>query len=409
MNRKYFDKISELMLFGIDFKEGDKLFIGLDFDCREAAKSLVAAAYARGAAFVDLRYADTFLHSEAIRAGSRGLDFPEYMKACNIEVTRAGWKSVSLFSEAEANVYEDLPTDVAADYFRAYGEIRNLRLKPMMNDEIPWTLTYLPSVDAAVRVFPGLLPEEAVEAYWGEIIRIMRLDLDDPVKFWKEKFDKDAERCSLMDQIGALSLHFEGPGTDFIVGLNPNASWSGGRTLAKTGELFAANIPTDEIFTSPDWRKAEGRVALTRPFVMHQNLGKVPINAWLEFHEGRVVDFGADEGRESLEALFARDERARYLGEVALVDPRSPFAEAGITFYNGLYDENAACHLALGKAYPSTLKKGGDYTDPELLELGMNTSAIHEDMMIGGRNVNVTAVLADGSKHPIISGGIIRI
>jgi len=173
--------------------------------------------------------------------------------------------------------------------------------------------------------------------------------------------------------------------------------------------MFAANIPTDEIFTSPDYRKVDGRVALTRPFVMHQNLGPVPINAWFEFENGRVVDYGADEGKESLDNLFARDERVRYIGEVALVDPHSPFADSGLVFYNGLYDENAACHIALGAAYPSTLKTPGKYSDEQLLDMGMNVSAIHEDMMIGSTEVDVTAICADGSRVDIIKDGVFLI
>lgn len=174
---------------------------------------------------------------------------------------------------------------------------------------------------------------------------------------------------------------------------------------AQTGDVYAANLPTDEIFTSPDRLKVDGRVTLTRPFVMHQNLGSIPINAWFEFSEGRVIDYGADEGKDSLDALFARDERARYLGELALVDPHSPFAESGLTFFNGLYDENAACHLALGAAYVDTLKKSGDYSEEELLELGMNVSSIHEDMMIGSSEVDVTAVCNDGRRVEIIKNG----
>lgn len=405
MNKQYFDKIADVLLFGIDFKEGDKLSVQIDFDCREAAKRVVAKAYNKGAAFVDLRYMDTFLHSEPIRAGITSLEYPEYMKKCFAEISRPGWKSITFMSGAEADVYEDLPGEISAEYFKSYQKIRNIRLKPVMNNEFAWTLTYLPSVDAAVKVFPELPEEDAVAAYWKEIIKIMRLDLDDPVKFWKEKFEKDLRRKDYMEKMEAEALHFEGPGTDCLIGLNQNALWSGGRRPAKNGDLFAANIPTDEIFTSPDYRKVDGRVALTRPFVMHQNLGQVPRNAWFEFREGRVVDYGADEGKESLDNLFARDERVRYTGEVALVDPHSPFADSGLTFYNGLYDENAACHIALGAAYPSTLRIKGDYTDQQLLDMGMNVSSIHEDMMIGGTDVDVTAILKDGSRIPVIKDG----
>jgi aminopeptidase len=138
---------------------------------------------------------------------------------------------------------------------------------------------------------------------------------------------------------------------------------------------------------------------------MHQNIGEVPLNAWFEFKDGKVTAYGAERGKESLDAFFAMDERACYLGELALVDPRSPFAAPGITFYNGLYDENAACHLALGKAYPSTLREKGDYSDQELLDLGMNTGNVHEDMMIGGSDVDVTARLRDGKTLDLIKDG----
>jgi aminopeptidase len=405
MNREYYDKIADIMLFGVSFKEGDKLNIQLDFDCREAAKSLTAKAYDLGAAYVDLRYMDTFLHSEPIRAGITDPEYPEYLKLCMAEISGPAWKSVTLMSGAEADVYEKLDGKTASEYFKSYQKIRNIRLKPVMNDEIAWTLTYLPSVDAAKKVFPKLSPEDALSAYWKEVIKIMRLDLSNPVKFWKDKFKKDAERSRYLNELSPEYLEFKGPGTDFKVGLNMNTVWVGGMKAAKTGDMFNANIPTDEIFTSPDWRKADGRVALTRPFVMHQNLGAVPVNAWFEFKDGRVVDYGADEGKDSLDTLFARDERARYLGEVALVDPQSPFAASGLTFYNGLYDENAACHLALGAAYPSTLKNSGHYPEEQLLELGMNVSAIHEDMMIGSAEVDVTAICSDGRGVEIIRDG----
>ena len=405
MNREYYDKIADIMLFGISFKKGDKLSINMDFDCREAAKRLVARAYDLGAAYVDLRYMDTFLHSEPIRAGLTQVEYPEYMKAAFAEISQPGWKSVAFMSEAEADVYENLDGAVSAEYFKSYQKVRSIRLKPIMNDEIAWTLTYLPSVDASKKVFPGLSLEEAVNAYWREVIKIMRLDLDDPVAFWKDKFEKDAERSRYLSMLAPDFIEFRGPGTDFRVGVNKNTEWSGGMKPAKTGDMFCANIPTDEIFTSPDWRRAEGRVALTRPFVMHQNLGAVPVNAWFQFKDGKVVDYGADEGKNSLDSLFARDERARYLGEIALVDPHSPFAESGLTFFNGLYDENAACHLALGAAYPSTLKESGQYSDEQLLEMGMNVSAIHEDMMIGSKEVDVTAVAVDGSRTEIIKDG----
>lgn len=405
MNKEYYDKIADLMLFGVSFKTGDKLSIGLDFDCREAVKSLAYRAYERGAAYVCLRYIDNFMHAAAISAGKNKVEYPEYLKQNLTEISSPGWKSITYLSFSEGDVYEDLPGDVSAEYFKGYQKLIKYRRKQTLSSAFPWTLTFIPTADTAVKVFPGLEEAKAVEAYWKQVIRIMRLDLDDPVQFWKEKFKTDAKRGRYLSELAPESLAFKGPGTDLKVGLNRHADWISAMSPAQTGEMFAANIPTDEIFTSPDCIKVEGRVALTRPFVMHQNLGAVPINAWFEFKDGRVVDYGADSGKDSLDTLFARDERARYLGEVALVDPHSPFAEAGLTFFNGLYDENAACHLALGAAYSGTLKTPGDYTDEQLLDMGMNVSAIHEDMMIGSTEVNVQAICADGRSVEIIKDG----
>ena len=405
MNKNYYDKIADIMLFAVDFKEGDKLSLQLDFDCREAVKSLAYRAYERGAAFVDLRYIDNFLHAAAISAGKKVLEYPGYLKQNLKEISSPGWKSVSYLSFSEGNVYEDLPGDVSAEYFKGYQKLTAYRRRQTLNSAFPWTLTFIPTADTAVKVFPHLTDAEAVDAYWKQVIKIMKLDLDDPVQYWKEKFEEDAKRSKYLTELAPEYIEFKGPGTDIKIGLNLNADWVSAISPAQTGEMFAANIPTDEIFTSPDCSKAEGRVTLTRPFVMQQNLGSVPINAWFEFKDGRVVDYGADEGKNSLDTLFERDERVRYLGELALVDPHSPFAEAGLTFYNGLYDENAACHLALGAAYSGTLKKPGAYTDQQLLEMGMNVSAVHEDMMIGSTEVDVTAVCGDGRRVGIIRDG----
>ena len=405
MNIEYYEKIADLMLFCIGLKEGDKLNVSLNPDCREAVKPLVYKAYEGGASFVSLKYIDDFVNAAAIRAGKTSVEYPEYFKDGLRETCEPGWKSIAYMSFSEGDVYEDLPGDVSAGFFKQYQDIISYRRKKTLAGAFAWTLTFIPTADSAVRVFPDLGEAEALEAYWKEVIRIMRLDHDDPVAFWKEKFEKDAKRSAYLTELSPEFLEFKGPGTDLRVGVNRNAQWMGGMKEALTGDIYAANLPTDEIFTSPDYRLTEGRVALTRPFVMHQNLGTIPVNAWFEFRGGKVVDYGAEEGKNSLDTLFARDERAKYIGEVALVDPCSPFAEAGLTFYNGLYDENAACHLALGAAYAGTLKEPGEYTDEQMLELGMNASSIHEDMMIGSRDVDVTAVCADGKRVDIIRDG----
>ena len=405
MYEKYHEKIADLLLFAVNFQRGDKLYLNIDYGYREVAKIIAAKAYGGGATYIDLFYNDTFLHAEAIRGVSGAFWFPRYLSERLSEISKAGWKFIAILSNAEADVFANLPQDRSSAYFKAMEEIKSVLRKAQMSHRIPWTLTFLPSEEMSKKAFPKLSPREGMERYWKAVVKIMRLDHEDPVAFWKKKMEEDWERSGRMNRLSPEALRFTGPGTDLTVGLNRNALWIGGFDRTAPGERFMANIPTDEIFTSPDWRRAEGRVALTRPFVMHQNLGPIPEGAWFEFQEGRVVDYGAEKGKKSLDAFFAIDERSVYLGEVALVDPQSPFAAAGITFYNGLYDENAACHLALGKAYPFTLKEQGDFSDTELLDLGLNTGNVHEDMMVGGPEVDVTALTAEGKEVPIIRGG----
>ncbi len=405
MFKKYYSKIADLLLYAVNFKAGDKIQLSIDFDCRDIAKQIVSAAYRRGARFVELNYHDPFLRAEAILGTRQEIWFPEYLQKKDLEIIQPGWKSIAVLSDSEADVYEGLPPEKSSAYFKKLGQLKKIRMEAVMTNQVPWTITYIPSELMAQKAFPDLSANEAVKRYWEAIIEIMHLDEDDPIAFWKSKMKKDRERSNFMNELAPEYLHFKGPGTDLMVGINKKANWIGGWDLTPDGQKFISNIPTDEIFTSPDWRKTEGRVTLTRPFVMHQNLGPVPEEAWFEFREGKVMDYGAEKGKESLTAFFNIDERAAFIGEVALVDPESPFAATGITYYNGLYDENAACHLALGKAYPFTLKEKVDYTNEELLEIGMNPSTVHEDMMIGGTDVDVTAVLSDGQRKPVIKDG----
>ena len=187
MNKEYYDKIADLMLFSINLKEGDKINIQLDSDCRDAVKSIAYKAYEQGAAYVGLRYIDNFLHAAAINAGKSKIDYPEFQKQALIELCEPGWKTISYLSFAEGDIYADLPSDVSTEYFRNYQKLIEYRRKKTLSGAFPWTLTFIPTADTAVKVFPDLDADSAVEAYWKHVIKIMRLDHDDPVQFWKDK------------------------------------------------------------------------------------------------------------------------------------------------------------------------------------------------------------------------------
>jgi len=402
---QYYEKIAELLLFGVNFEAGNKISLKIDVDQRPLAKILVEKAYQQGAAFVKLDYLDNFVAAAAIKGGGEEYFFPQYIQEIHKETTEPGWKSIAILSGLEEDVFEGLPQEAASAYFKASSEVGKIRRAAIMSNKIPWCLTYMPSIPMAKKAFPHLEDKEALKRYEEAVIRIMHLDEDDPVQWWKNKTAKDKERIEFMNNLGAEYLHFTGPGTDLKVYPNPHAHWVGGMDTAQDGQKFMANLPTDEIFTTPVWNKTEGRVALTKPFVMHQNLGPQIQEAWFEFKNGQVVDFGAKQGKETLEAFFKIDERGRYLGELALVDPQSPFAQEGMIFYNGLYDENAACHIALGRAYDFTMREQRQVSDQEFMDLGFNPANVHEDMMIGGEEVDVIAYLPDGTTVDIIKSG----
>ncbi|MFW5689328.1 MAG: aminopeptidase, partial [Spirochaetota bacterium] len=193
------------------------------------------------------------------------------------------------------------------------------------------------------------------------------------------------------------------PGTDLTVGLTERSVWIGGGAETAEGEAFLPNLPTEEVFTTPDFRRTEGTVAVTRPV---QVLGSIVEGAWMRFDAGRVVESGATTGGEMLEHYFGIDERARYLGELALVDTNSPIYQSGLVFYNTLFDENAACHIALGSSYPKCLRDGETLSPDEYRDAGGNISTLHTDFMIGSPEVTVTGVRRNGTEVPLIADGV---
>jgi aminopeptidase len=230
---------------------------------------------------------------------------------------------------------------------------------------------------------------------------ILRLDRDDPVQAWWNLAQASVDRCRQLNGQAITSLHMTAPGTDLTLGCIPAAHWEGGTLTGPNGIPFIPNLPTEEVFTTPDWRRTEGRASVTRPV---QVMGKRVKGAWFEFRKGRVEDFGADDGTEQLAAFFDIDDRGRYLGEVALVDAESPIFQSGLIFSNILYDENAACHIALGSGYP--LIASPEATTPdEKQAMGINQSLVHTDFMIGCPEMDVTGTMAEGQEVPILRQG----
>ncbi len=274
--------------------------------------------------------------------------------------------------------------------------------KDQREDKEQWCIAAVPGVGWARKVFPGLPKGKAVEKLWEAILSAARVN-EDPIKAWEAHNADLKARCDYLNALGIDSLHYTADnGTDLTVGLIPQSRFCGGRDVTLQGVHFNPNIPTEECFISPMRGRAEGIVYATKPLSYQ---GQLIDGFWMRFAGGKVTDCGADRGEELLKTLLAMDEGASYLGECALVPEASPVAESGLLFYNTLFDENAACHLAIGMGFAGTIENFQDKTLEECRQLGINDSMVHEDFMIGCASMNIDATTRDGRVVPIFRSG----
>ena len=265
-----------------------------------------------------------------------------------------------------------------------------------------WCIAAVPGAAWAKKVFPGLPKGKAMEKLWEAILFTSRVN-DDPVKAWEEHNADLKARCDYLNGLQIDSLHYTADnGTDLTVGLIPQSRFRGGGDTSLQNIYFNPNIPTEECFISPMKGKAEGIVYATKPLSYQ---GQLIENFWMRFEGGKVVDCGAEKGEQLLKTLVAMDEGAAYLGECALVPEASPIAESGLLFYNTLFDENAACHLAIGMGFADTIDDFQNKTLEECRALGINDSMIHEDFMIGCASMNIVATTRDGKEVDIFKNG----
>ena len=265
-----------------------------------------------------------------------------------------------------------------------------------------WCIAAVPGKAWAKKVFPGLRTSAAVEKLWEVIVYTSRVT-DDAVAEWEKHNANLKSRCDYLNSLQIRSLHYTADnGTDLTVGMIPEAIFCGGGETTKSGVFFNPNIPTEECFITPMRGKADGIVHSTKPLSYQ---GQLIENFWLRFENGKAVESGAEKGAELLAQMIAMDEGAAYLGECALVPQDSPICRSGILFYETLFDENAACHLAVGAGYADTIRDHHNKTLEECQALGVNDSMIHVDFMIGSDTMNIDATCADGKVVPIFRNG----
>ena len=284
---------------------------------------------------------------------------------------------------------------------------RRTFLKPWqeytMNDRIQWCVVAVPAPGWAAKVFPGMPVDQAMEKLWQLIFEVCRVTTGDPVAAWKEHVAKTKAR---RDQLNAWDLDRvrlqSANGTDLTIGLAEDCTWEGASSLAENGAEFIANVPTEEVFCAPHRDRVNGIVYGTKPYAYNGQL----IEGWhVTFKDGKVIEHGAEKNADLLQKLLTTDENADRIGEIAFVPASSPINQSGVLFFNTLFDENAACHIAFGAGYPTNIKGGAKLTRAQLMEKGLNDSAIHEDVMIGAPDTRIIGVRKNGEEVVIFENG----
>lgn len=394
-----------LINHGLNVQKGQIVNISSEAIHRELAILAAEEAYKAGAKHVNLDLVDARMtRLRILNSLDENLDYVSpYTSHKYKEILDTNGANLAIRGSEDPDILADLDTK-KVNKLRMAGHkaIKFFYEEGIGKSKVHWTVANGASEGWAKKVFPGLEAKEATEKLWDEIFKATRADQENCLELWKEHNDKLHSRANLLNELNIETLHFSGPGTDFNVGLSQLALFKGGGDLSPRGVEFEPNIPTEEVFTTPDKRKVNGKVKTTRPFLIN---GVLIENLELEFKDGKIASFSASAGEETFKEYTSSDEGASFLGEVALVGIDSPIFKSGLIFQNILYDENAACHIAVGSAYKFCIKGVESLSKEKIEEIGCNESSVHTDMMISDESVNVIAKCYDGKEVKLIEGG----
>ena len=360
-------------------------------------------AYKAGASVVTTIYAD---EECALLRFHHGQDFsfdtaPAWLYDGMAAAYRSGAARLAITGADPALLAKEDPEKVSR-LNRATSKAYRPALELITRQEINWTIVAGATPAWAAAVFPDLPQEQALERLWNAIFDATRMDKADPVSAWKEHDAHLHARAHWLNEKRYATLHFRGPGTDLRVGLADEHQWDGGGSVARNGIYCIPNMPTEEVFTTPHKTRVDGHVTSTKPLSYQ---GTMIEGISVRFEAGRIVEAHAARGQHVLETMIDTDDGARRLGEVSLVPHSSPIATSGLLFLNTLFDENAACHIALGQAYTMCMKDGEKLSREELAARGANESLIHVDWMIGSNRIDVDGITASGSPEPLLRAG----
>jgi len=404
MEKKLSEYAKLIVRVGVNVQKGQILVLRCPVECAAFGRLIAEEAYEAGAREVVVRWGDDKLTRMTFLKASDEIfdEIPAWSRTFYYEYAGKKAAMIAIAADDPENLKGVDPERLRRSAVAAGKELKDYYDQQMRND-FPWCVVSIPTPAWAAKVFPGSAPEEAVERLWDAIFATVRVAGDGgAVRRWEEHIANMQKRVKILNDHDFAKLVYKNSlGTDFTVELPEKHAWVCCGEKARTGVTFMANMPTEEIFTLPKKTGCSGVICSSLPMSIDGNIVK---DIRFTVRDGRIVEAAASEGQETLLKKLDIDEGARYFGEVALVPHSSPISRMGILFYNTLFDENASCHFAFGKAYPAF--KDAETAAPEELERrGANDSIVHEDFMVGTPDLSITGVKANGEKVPVFVDG----
>ncbi len=404
--QKYAEAIVKV---GLNIRAGQRLIItlaatrGVPYQFAPLVREVAKAAYAVGAKYVEVLWSDEEMMRLRVQNAPRDSydEYPTWQVDAVMKMIENGDALLSI-NGSNPDLLGGLDPEIVGAMQRTHLNHYSRVGERVTTNAVNWCVVAAAGEEWAKKIFPNLEPEKAQQKLWDAIFETTRIDQPDPIAAWETHIVNLRKRGKYMQAKQYTGLHYSAPGTDFTLGLPNGHQWISAQSMAQNGVIFTANMPTEEVFTLPDRNRADGIVTSTFPLSYG---GTLIEDFQVTFENGRIVKVNAKKGEAALQRLVDTDEGSHRLGEVALVPASSPIAKRGHLFYNTLYDENASCHIAIGRAYRFTLTGGAELNDEEFVSAGGNVSLNHVDFMIGSPKMDIDGIKKDGSREPVMRQG----